>query len=447
MSPLKKLAFLAPLGALALASAPRQATACGACFHGESENTQVTGHRMVFSISQAETTLWDQISYTGDPSSWAWVLPVKGTVDIGLSSDALFEALVQLTQVQVAPPPLNCAVPDCYYEDGLNGSGGAGGASTGGGVTVVAQSVVGPYETVQLHSTDPNALSTWLTGHGYVIQPDFAPTVSAYVAEGFDFLALKLVPGQGVTSMKPVRVTTHGAGATLPLRMVAAGVGALTPITLWVFGEGRYQPSNFPWFTINESQLVWDFASNSSNYKALRAAGFAQSSGHAWLMETATPFSTYDLQYALSDLVEYDPANSGYGDAQGAGAQVELDADLGKLWGTINQSSLWVSRMYAELSKPALAADLIIGAAPTQTAISGNLTAQKGLNIPECPTYPPCDEGYGGSGGAGGAGGSRGSGSNCTAGCAVGGEPGSPESLLAAALLVGLAFVRRRRHG
>jgi MYXO-CTERM domain-containing protein len=447
MSPLKKLAFLAPLGALALASAPRPATACGACFHGESENTQVTGHRMVFSISPSETTLWDQISYTGDPSSWAWVLPVKGTVEIGLSSDALFEAMVQLTQVQVAPPPQNCPVPDCYngYGGSDSGFGGAGGG-TSGGVSVVAQSVVGPYETVQLHSTDPNALSTWLSGHGYVIQPDFAPTVSAYVAEGFDFLALKLVPGQGVTSMKPVRVTTHGAGATLPLRMVAAGVGALTPITLWVFGEGRYQPSNFPWFTISESQLVWDFATSSSNYKDLRAAGFAQSSGHAWLMETATPFSTYDLESSLQELVSYDPTNSGYGDAQGIGAPAELDADLAKLWGSLNQNSMWVSRMYAELSKPALAADLIIGAAPTQTALSANLTAQKGLNIPACPTYPPCDE-TGGAGGGGGAGGTQGSGSSCTAGCAVGGAEGSPEALLAAALLVGLALVRRRRQG
>ena len=51
------------------------------------------------------------------------------------------------------------------------------------------------------------------------------PVIDAYVAEGFNFLALKLVPGQGVDSMRPVRVTTPGAAATLPLRMVAAGTG------------------------------------------------------------------------------------------------------------------------------------------------------------------------------------------------------------------------------
>ena len=43
--------------------------------------------------------------------------------------------------------------------------------------------------------------------------------IDAYVAEGSDFLVMKLVPGQGVDSMRPVRVTSPGAGLTLPLRM------------------------------------------------------------------------------------------------------------------------------------------------------------------------------------------------------------------------------------
>ena len=136
---------------------------------------------------------------------------------------------------------------------------------------MIAQQVVGPYQTVQLASSDPNALTAWLASHGYVVQTGFDSVINAYVTEGFDFLALKLVPGMGVSSMKPVRITTPGAGGTLPLRMVAAGVGVTTPITLWIFGEGRYQPTNFPTFAITGSELVWDFGSSSSNYKALQA--------------------------------------------------------------------------------------------------------------------------------------------------------------------------------
>ena len=90
---------------------------------------------------------------------------------------------------------------------------------------MLSQSVIGPYETVTLESSDPSALDSWLTVNGYAIPDSVRPTIAAYVAEGFDFIALRLAPGQGVQAMQPVRVVTQGADPTLPLRMVAAGVG------------------------------------------------------------------------------------------------------------------------------------------------------------------------------------------------------------------------------
>src|SRR5689334_18371691 len=75
-----------PLAAVVLA-VPRDAAACGGCFVPMEESTQVTGHRMMLSISQQETTLWDQIEYSGNPQSFGWVLPTKGIVEVGLSSD------------------------------------------------------------------------------------------------------------------------------------------------------------------------------------------------------------------------------------------------------------------------------------------------------------------------------------------------------------------------
>ena len=120
----------------------------------------------------------------------------------------------------------------------------AGFAGSGSGVQVISQSVVGPYDTVTLQSTDPNALDTWLNANGFVLPDKFRPTVAAYVAGGFDFIALKLRPDQGVDAMQPVRIVTPGADATLPLRMVAAGVGAQVGITLYVISEGRYEANS-----------------------------------------------------------------------------------------------------------------------------------------------------------------------------------------------------------
>src|SRR5690349_10531233 len=86
-----------PVVALALTGAS-DASACGACAPPTGEPTQVTGHRMLLSISQQQTTLWDQIEYAGEPSSFAWILPIKGQVDVGLSSDALFNLFSDRTR-------------------------------------------------------------------------------------------------------------------------------------------------------------------------------------------------------------------------------------------------------------------------------------------------------------------------------------------------------------
>ncbi len=206
------IATLALAGTMVLA--PRGASACGGCFAPPESPTIVTDHRMILSISKDQTTLYDQIRYQGSPASFAWVLPVSGTVEVGLSSDIVFGSLDQLTRTQIIPPPRNCpAPPQCDFGSRSAGapSADAGAMGTNEDVTVTKREVVGPYETVQLRATDPAALQTWLANNGFAVPADVKPVVDKYVAENFDFLALKLLPGKGVQDMRPVRVTTKGA--------------------------------------------------------------------------------------------------------------------------------------------------------------------------------------------------------------------------------------------
>jgi MYXO-CTERM domain-containing protein len=389
------------LAAIPLTQA-EDASACGGCLVQQTESTQVTGHRMILSISMTQTTLWDQITYSGNPSSFAWVLPTKGVVEIGLSSDALFQALDSATNVIVSSPNLQCSPPpDCGYRSEGDANGGSTGAVVlSPPVDVLAQEVVGPYETVQLKSTDPNALKNWLVSHNYNVPADISPVIDAYVSEGFNFLALKLVPGQGVSAMRPVRVTTPGGSPVLPLRMVAAGTGAVTPITLWVLAEGRYETVNLPVFTIDSKQLVWDWDTQSSNYATLRKAGFANSKGTAWLVEAGEPMSKFILSQPLTSLAQYDPTNSGYADSMGEGAELAVAGDLNALFGSISDTSLWVTRLHGELARTALAGDLDLGASADQTQINRYLVAEKSVGTtPACPTFPPCAYGDASNGG------------------------------------------------
>jgi hypothetical protein len=392
------------IAGLAVCGASRVAEACGGCFtpppsiqQGQSVS-QVTGHRMILSISLQQTTLYDQIQYSGNPAEFAWVLPIHGTVSIGLSSDALFAALDQATQVNVYSPQITC--PQCNTANfgavGVSATGtgsGAGGAS--GGVTVLAQETVGPYETVQLAATDPSALYKWLSGHGYAVPADVKPVVDKYIAEKANFLAMKLVPGAGVQSMRPVRITSPGAGNVLPMRMVAAGTGATTTVTLWVVGDGRYQPKNAPSFVIEGSDLIWDWDTQSSNYVSYRSQLYAKSGGLGYQVEYAASNPTtsgaggggggtwYWIGEQIINAAKYTPQSSGYDGA------AQAEDDIKALFGGMDSGNAWVTRLRGELSRKAFASDLVLEAASGQSEVSSSLLVSKTIGTaPSCPVCP-----------------------------------------------------------
>ena len=305
-------------------------------------------------------------------------------------------------------------------------------AVTGGpGVTVTAQEQVGPYETVQLQSSDPTALDSWLSSHGYALPASDAPVVAAYIREGFGFLAMKLVPGQGVKAMRPVRVTTPGAGVTLPLRMVGVGTGPTTGVTLWIIGDARWEPANFPFFTITNHELTWDWSTTSSNYEAVRLEHEKTLHGAGWQVESSLELNkatiTSTVTYADSTSAassDYLPiGDAGPGDASralfDAGSGVDAQAsdaatppgdagqpdaadhhvaspetaseveaeDLKTLFAGMNGSSARVTRMRADLAHAALSADLIIQAASDQSEVSNLYDPAQVTGEPLCPVY------------------------------------------------------------
>jgi len=151
----------------------------------------------------------------------------------------------------------------------------------------VSHGSAGPYEIVVLRSEEPGALTEWLQLHDYAIQDDITPVIDAYVAEGFDFVALRLVPSADVQQMRPVRVVQEGAVPTLPLRMVAAGSGARTAISLFVIAEARYTTANFYEGAIREERLEYDFATGLSNYATLRDEVFEANGQQTFLASYA----------------------------------------------------------------------------------------------------------------------------------------------------------------
>ncbi|MBK6695568.1 MAG: DUF2330 domain-containing protein [Myxococcales bacterium] len=277
------------------------ARACGGCFHAATDTSTsfVTDHRMVLSVSTTQSVLWDQVKYTGDPSEFAWVLPVREGAQVELAQDAWIETLDVATRPSVKGPDVSCGGGGGGGGCGLSMSSmdtaasgaaapnGDGNFTSGAGVEVVSQKVIGPYESVVIRSSRGDAIHLWLRINGFAVPDSIQPILGRYTTEGFDFLALKLRPNAGTRAMRPVRVVFPGASATLPLRMVAAGIGAKVGLTLFVITEGRYRPKNFPEVFVDRDSLAWNFNEKRSNYRELAEAALARGGDRGWLTEYA----------------------------------------------------------------------------------------------------------------------------------------------------------------
>ena len=444
-------ASLALAGSLSIAEL-RDARACGGCFHAEPApgTTQspsvVTDHRMVVALGQNLTTLWDQIEYAGDPAEFAWVLPIRGGVAVGLGSDAFINTLDQQTAPTILAPRRRCARPRTDSCGGSNSAGCAGsseatsefdfdaGFQEDSGVFVTSREVVGPYAVVQVHGTDEGSIIGWLRDKKFLVPKDIEPILGKYVSEGFDFVAVRLRAKAGLNAMVPIRVSWKGSTPSLPLRMVRAGVGAKVGIKLFVIGDGRWKTANYPTFSVDPAGVSWNFLNQRSDYTTIRDAMAAGFDGRAFSLESSIdiPRSTlpsikpseFDAGTATTDALVEDATDGGLdgdaiadGDAVGDAAEVSTEAgadaspdasdavvedtakptyDAGKppaidpyatdveiAYGTFLQRR--VTRLRADLPAKYLDTDLVLEADMNQSVLSRTVQVDRADDAPVCP--------------------------------------------------------------
>lgn len=434
---LRLLASFALLAPAVLPLSPREALACGGCFAPPTETTVVNAHRMVLSVSPRQTVLWDQIQYSGEPSAFAWVLPVKRGAVLSVGSDAWFETLEAATAVRVTAPSVSCGGGGfaCGGFESASADS-AEGAFGGDRVTVLHRGTVGPYQTATLATDTRGALNAWLANNGFAVDPSTQPVIDAYVDEGFDFIAIRLEPGRDVKEMKPVRVITPGASPTLPLRMVAAGTGANVAITLFTISEARLETQGFASVSIPRDLLAWDFVAQASNYGELREKTLAAANGgRAFLTPYAqqgsllspgfgtqlttagsqSPVDTIAAAYVQQGLangetedsscalrfsqlaqerrVVINPCPPGAKLSDPACGEVTGDAidarafacgdldDLAIALDGLHPRDVWLTRLEANLPRAALDTDLVLAPAASQAPVSNQLTARVSVHV------------------------------------------------------------------
>jgi hypothetical protein len=276
---------LAAAGLLWL-GASRPAEACGGFFCSLSPMNQLS-ERILFVDRGDSVTTHVQIQYAGEAADFAWILPVPSRPQLAVSHNELFRQLQFATQPafflewndqddscgEIFPP---------FYRTLEEAD-----ATADGGVQVVAEERVGPYDTVVITADDPEAVIRWLEDNDYVLG-DLGPELLApYVDGGFHFVALRLAPDREVGDLQPIALTYAAERPGIPIILTAIATAPDLAVTAWILGEHRAIPANYLHVQINEALVDW--FNGGFNYDDVVTAAADEADGHAFVTDYAGP--------------------------------------------------------------------------------------------------------------------------------------------------------------
>ncbi len=311
---MRRLVLAASLSAFTLAAAPHVAHACGclsppAVTEGSYAVNQ-SGEQLIFEVEPGWVTAHVLIRYAGDPSQFAWIVPVPEVPEMSLSPVSAFGLLDQATApyVQVT---LDDLCPQsawrCHYEyDGGGGCAlGPGGASNAAGgfggftdagaasdaagagpppVTVINTQTVGDYQTVTFQASDASAAVQWLQSNGFVVNQTTSIYMESYIQANMVFVAAKLVPGANTSAIKPLRMRYRASFPSIPLILTAVAAQPHLTVTAFIFGQQLFRPQGHPSIKIDPDRIAFD-PSGRSNYPMVLARTIDEAGGAAFITE------------------------------------------------------------------------------------------------------------------------------------------------------------------
>ncbi len=259
--------------------------------------------RAVVLFEEGRETLVIETAVNSTEGGYAWVLPTPGVVQAAQVAEVdpqVFAVLEDLTAPTVYStsrsgwPGLGCGC------GGLAADNGAGGGQSNI-VTVFETTRVGDYEVTTLSATESEALSTWLTDHGYGLPASAAPVLANYIARDWFFTAIRIADdavaeagdaGRAL-SLSPLALPFTAAAPVFPL--LISGVSSApeeSQILLYVITEGGVESAPYPCVRLDTSTLYG--ADPADAYRA-RVRSQARGSGVSLVTEAVVPIALGDV--------------------------------------------------------------------------------------------------------------------------------------------------------
>lgn len=258
------------LALVAALLAPAPALACGGFFcNAVTDPVVQTAERVLFRVNPDETiTSVIEIQFQGEPTAFAWVLPLSDAVDpdsITTAPAGLFDELEDATAPRfvTAMPGASAdalsmaAGCDCGGWGGAGWEGGEWSEPEFSGVEVVGGSVVGPYALEIITAEDSNNLLGWLQWNGYQIPGTAMEPIAHYVNSGMAFLGVKLQPDVPEGPIDALEITMPGTAPMLPLLLTSVAAVENMDITAYVLADERWAIDNYTDHAFDWSRVEW----------------------------------------------------------------------------------------------------------------------------------------------------------------------------------------------
>lgn len=274
---------------LALGAWGTQTTyACGGLFCQNSPVDQ-NAERIIFEQNDDGTiTSLIQIQYTGFAEDFSWILPIPEAIDE--SAFAVPEgAMDAFTELEIATNPVFIPpiMPECARIEVMAMMSDEA-VEEGEAVEVFAEGEVGPFGFVVIGSEDPDALIDWLRENNYRVTAPMEPLIDVYVEEGFVFVAMQLLPGEGAQDIEPIQITYPSDSPMIPLRLTAVAANPDMAVLTWVFANEQAVPDNYAHMEIADEELVFS-TFGGHNYRQLMRERADAFNGQAFITEFAGP--------------------------------------------------------------------------------------------------------------------------------------------------------------
>ncbi|MEK6675726.1 MAG: DUF2330 domain-containing protein [Planctomycetota bacterium] len=219
------------------------------------------GEQIIFRQDGMTVTAVVLIQYVGAAEGFSWVVPVPGIPELSTGSDLVFSPL------ELATRPQFILEVNGFCEDEAANSPQFGSAPSvdndnasppaDDGVTVLQTLVVGPFDAQIVSSDDPQALATWLIDNGYTLSDRGRELIAPYVAEGKNFIGLRLRKDQGVGDIRPIIMRYQSEVPEIPIRLTAVAAQPDMGVLVWLLGSARAAPLNYLHVTPNYTRLNW----------------------------------------------------------------------------------------------------------------------------------------------------------------------------------------------